>query len=229
MAYIERNKTAVLFLGLPGSGKTTQSSLLAKDHGFLHLTTSRIIRDVFHSVPLGRDPRIDEERQRYDAGKIVDPELVSRWVNNAIERVFHETPGIILDGSPRSLEEAELLFPTLENLFGRTRVFPIHLEVSAETAFERISLRLVCIACEKTYPKTILADSSICTDASCGSMLAQKPLDRPEVFRERLRIFENETREAIDFFEKKHLLRQINGERESDQIFRDIIRTMQDN
>lgn len=217
-------KKAILFLGLPGSGKTTQSVRLADALGFLHLTTSRIIRDKFKSIPPGEDSRIDEERKRYDEGKIVDPETVSLWVNEAIRRAYPQADGIILDGSPRSREEAEAIVPTFSELYGEENINIIYLEVIPETAFERSSRRLICVSCEKSYPQGTESRSQRCEEESCKGVLTRKLLDKPEIFQERLRLFKETTQEAIDFFNEKNMLLSVDGELEPDKVFRKILR-----
>lgn len=219
----ETNRKVILFLGLPGSGKTTQSVRLADAFDFLHLTTSRIIRDKFKTIPLGVDKKIDEERIKYDEGKILDPELVASWVNEAVRHFYGMTNGIILDGSPRSQKEAERLMPTLLGLYGEEHIRAIYLNVASETAFERSSLRLVCVSCEKSYPQNLAAASQKCEDESCQGMLTRKLLDKPEIFEERVRLFNKTTQGAIDFFGSRNSLLEIDGGGTVADVFRGIV------
>ncbi len=219
----ENDKKVILFLGLPGAGKTTQAVRLADAFDFLHLTTSRIIRDKFKTTPRGADARIDEERKRYDAGKIVDPELVAPWVVETVRRMYSVTNGIILDGSPRSLEEAERLMPTLLGLYGEQNIKALHLEVTSRTAFERSSLRLICVACEKSYSQELDIENQRCEDESCEGILTRKSLDKPEIFDERVRLFDETTKKAIDYFKSKDLLSEINGEEDPVSVFRNTV------
>ena len=220
---IGNEKKIILFLGLPGSGKTTQSVRLGDAFDFLHLTTSRIIRDKFRNIPLGIDPKIDGERRKYDEGKILDPELVALWVNEAMKHFYPITNGIILDGSPRSQEEAERLMPTLLGLYGEENIRAIHLKVTPETAFLRSSARLICVSCEKSYPQNLEISNQRCGDNSCQGVLTRKLLDKPEIFEERVRLFDKTTRPAINFFASKNLLCEVNGEGEVAEVFRNII------
>lgn len=219
-------KKAILFLGLPGAGKTTQAIRISENFNFLHLTTSKIIRDKFHITPFGKDPTIDEERVRYDAGKIVNPAFVATWVAEAIEANFSHAEGIILDGSPRSREEAERLMPTLTRLFGPENIFATHLVVSSETARNRIAERFICVQCERTYSREVYLEAQVCAEVSCGGVLAQKPLDKPEIFEERLRVFQEQTQGAIDFFNSRSMLQSIDGELHPDYVYDTISRTL---
>lgn len=220
-------KKAILFLGLPGAGKTTQAIRISENFNFLHLTTSKIIRGKFHITPFGKDPKIDEERVRYDAGKIVNPTFVAKWVSEAIEAYYPHTQGMILDGSPRSREEAKSLMPTLLELFGPGNIFAIHLVVNPETARDRISSRFICMTCEKAYSRETYGAAQTCEDAACKGSLVQKHLDKPEIFEERLRVFEKQTQGAIDFFVNSGVLFPIDGEANSDNVYTEISKLMQ--
>ncbi len=219
----EQQKKVILFLGLPGAGKTTQSVRLADAFDFLHLTTSRIIRDKFKGIPLGVDTSIDGERKRYDEGKILNPELVASWVNEAVRHFYPVTDGIILDGSPRSKKEAERLMPTLLGLYGEEHIRAVHLRVSAETAFARSSLRLICVGCEKSYPQRLDITNQRCEDELCQGVLTRKLLDKPEIFEERVRLFRKTTEPALRFFKLRNFLLDIDGEEDPVSVFRSTV------
>ena len=173
MAALE-NKKAVLFLGLPGSGKTTQAVRLSDSENLLHLTTSRIIRDKFRNTPIGEDQKIDIEREPYNAGHITNPELVAEWVKEAISQGVEKWDGVILDGSPRTKDELDRLIPFLEELFGEENLFPIHLVVEPEIASARIAARFICVSCEKAYTRENYIAEPVCQDLTCEGELVQK-------------------------------------------------------
>jgi adenylate kinase len=185
-------KALVLF-GPPGSGKGTQSKLLVAHFGIPQISTGDMLRDH-----IARGDAIGKAIEaRMKAGLLVPDELV-----NELVRVRLSEPdcanGFILDGYPRTRQQAEVLMTLLAEL--RREEVVIHLVVDYNVIIERISGRRVCPKCGTLYNSSSRPPKvpGIC-DLD-GQKLVVREDDREEVVRERLEAYEQQTRPLIDFF-----------------------------
>lgn len=208
----------VILLGPPGSGKGTQADLLAEKFGLFHFGTSKIIQEKFKSD--SEDPEINKAKKLYESGQLATPKLVTRWVKEAIEKLPLEK-GIVFDGSPRTLGEAEVIFPFLEERYSRERIRVVNIKLSPQESVWRNTRRKICSHCRQPVPYTKETKNlEICPE--CGGKLVTRELDKPEIIKERLKVFKKETKPVIDFFRKKRILRQINGEQSIEDVSKDI-------
>ncbi len=185
-------KALVLF-GPPGSGKGTQSKLLVARFGIPQISTGDMLRDH-----IARGDAIGKAIEaRMKAGSLVPDELV-----NELVRVRLSEPdcanGFILDGYPRTRQQAEVLMALLKEL-ERDEVV-IHLVVDYNIIIARISGRRVCPKCGTLYNSSSRPSRvpGIC-DLD-GESLVVREDDREPVVRERLEAYEKQTRPLIDFF-----------------------------
>ncbi|HEY3834944.1 MAG TPA: adenylate kinase [Bryobacteraceae bacterium] len=184
---------AVVLFGPPGSGKGTQSKFLVAHFGIPQISTGDMLRDH-----IARGDAIGKAIQaRMKAGSLVPDELV-----NELVRVRVAEPdcanGFILDGYPRTRQQAEELMGLLREL--RRDEVVIHLVVDYNVIIARISGRRVCPKCGTLYNSTSRPPKlpGIC-DLD-GEKLVVREDDREEVVRERLEAYDNQTRPLIEFF-----------------------------
>jgi adenylate kinase len=191
---------ALIVLGPPGAGKGTQSKRLARRCGVPHLSTGDMFRDaVLRDSPLGRIARPIMER-----GDLVPDDLVMKMVE---ERLGREdcAGGFVFDGFPRTLPQAEKLDKILEARgFGRLQV--VDLCVSPDELMKRISGRRMCSVGGEIYniheapPKV----PGICDRD--GGELVQRADDQPEAVKERLVVYERQTKPLTEYYRRHGVL-----------------------
>lgn len=182
----------IIILGPPGSGKGTYSSRLATRLGVPHISTGDIFREEIKSgSELGRS--ISEYVSN---GKLVPDDIVNKVMEKRLSKEDCGG-GFILDGYPRTIKQAEFLD-------GISRIdVVINLNVPDEVIVRRLSSRLVCKNCGAIYNKITLPPKVNGVCDKCGGELYQRDDDKPEIVRERIRIYEKETGPLLEYYRKK--------------------------
>ena len=214
----------LILFGPPGAGKGTQAERLRRDFELPFISTGEMLRaNVKNGTELGK------EAQKYmDAGELVPDELI---VAMAGERLQEEDArdGFILDGFPRTLEQAKALDELLSGL-GRRVTAALLIDVPDEELIRRLSGRRVCVEAGHNYhvefdpPKK----EDVCDQD--GSRLIQRDDDKPEVIRNRLRVYHDQTEPLVEYYDDKGLMRRIDGTRPADEVhdhIRAVISTLQ--
>ena len=202
----------LILFGPPGAGKGTQAERLRRDFELPFISTGEMLRaNVKNGTDLGT------EAQKYmDAGELVPDELI---VAMAGERLQEEDArdGFILDGFPRTLEQAKALDELLSGL-GRRVTAALLIDVPDEELIRRLSGRRVCVEAGHNYhvdfdpPKT----EDVCDQD--GSRLIQRDDDKPEVIRNRLRVYHDQTEPLVEYYDDRGLMRRIDGTRPPDEV-----------
>ncbi len=182
----------LIIMGPQGSGKGTYSSRMAPKLNDI---------PVISMGDLLRAARDDEEfgetiREAQEKGVLVSNEIVIGILKKRLEQEDAQE-GFILDGFPRSLEQAE----ALEEITDIDAT--INLVVSREVSIARLSSRVQCKNCGKIYNKLYLKPQveGICDE--CGGELYQRDDDKPEAIEQRLKVYEEKTQPLIDFYNEK--------------------------
>ena len=197
----------LILFGPPGAGKGTQADRLRTDFGLPFISTGDMLRgNVKDGTELGR------EAQRYmEAGELVPDELIVRM---AAERLGADDAqdGFILDGFPRTVEQAKELDKLLAAR-GRRVTAALLLAVPDEEAVRRISGRRTCVKNGHNYHVELDPPKR---DGVCdqdGSRLVQRDDDKPEVVMNRLRVYHAQTEPLIAYYDERGLMRRIDGTR----------------
>lgn len=206
----------VLLLGAPGAGKGTQAALLAEHLHIPHVASGDLFREALRSdTPLGREAK----------GYIDRGELVPDAVTIAMVRERLTAPdsreGVILDGFPRTVEQARALDGILAEL-GQQVDLVAFIQVRPEELLKRLSGRWTCRDCGGVYHTLYNppARPDICD--SCGGPLYQRPDDRPETQARRIEVYLAQTKPLVEYYQQRSVLVEIDGEQEIDKVQEDL-------
>jgi adenylate kinase len=202
----------LILFGPPGAGKGTQADRLQADFQLPYIATGDILREnVREGTELG-----SKAEQYMNAGDLVPDDLIIAMVT---ERFQDEDArdGFILDGFPRTIEQAEALDRQLSEL-GRRITAVLLLDVPDDEVVRRLSGRRVCVKAGHNYhvefdpPKR----DEVCDQD--GSRLIQREDDKPEVIEHRLATYHEKTKPLIGYYEERGLLKRIDGTRDPTEV-----------
>jgi adenylate kinase len=212
----------IVMIGPQGSGKGTQSSLLAQKLSMPHIALGTLFRaEVQSGTELGA-----EISSHIDRGDIVPSAIANRVIMERLSK-GDASKGVILDGFPRTLEQADSLENILGQL-GRTLSHVIYLNVSDEAALRRLAGRRVCknTSCERNYHLEYNPPAVPETCDRCKGPLVQRKDDNPEAIKHRLSLYHSETMPLIALYKGLGLLREIEGQRTIDEVQTDILKVI---
>ena len=202
----------LVLLGPPGAGKGTLAQVLSKEWQLAHISTGDMLREALRAAtPLGL-----KAKEYMEKGGLVPDEIVIGIVGERLKQKDAQA-GFVLDGFPRTREQAESLDRSLKEL-GMPLDLAVYFKTSLAVVIKRLSGRRICSKCGRTYhmvnfkPKV----QSICDD--CRGELMQRPDDREEVIENRLKAYEKQTAPLIDHYRKKKLLAEVSGDLEVDAL-----------
>ncbi len=211
----------IIMLGAPGAGKGTQSERIGAKYGLPQISTGDIFR-----ANLSAGTELGMKAKTYmDAGELVPDELTCDLV---VDRISKDdcANGYILDGFPRTLAQADLLTKVLAES-GDKVDFAVNGDVPDENIIARMSGRRVCGKCGKPYhivnmpPKV----EGICDN--CGGELIQRKDDLAETVKNRLTVYHDQTQPLIDYYDGKGCLVTVDGTKDIDEVFADIIAALE--
>ncbi len=203
----------VIFLGPPGAGKGTQAQMICEALKIPQISTGDILR---RAMKEGTETGI-KAKSYIDAGKLVPDDVIIDIVK---ERLAMDdcANGYILDGFPRTVPQAEALdtFATIDCV--------IELDVADQVLVDRLSGRRVCVKCGATYHMSLLNGKTKCE--KCGEELIQRNDDKAETVLNRLEVYHAQTAPLIGYYEKKGLLKKIDGAQGMDNTKAAILRAL---
>jgi adenylate kinase len=207
----------LILLGAPGAGKGTQAVNLSKELKLTHVATGDLFRQALEKkTELGMQAKSYMER-----GALVPDEITIKMV---LERLAKPdiTAGVMLDGFPRSIPQAEALDKALSTQKKKID-WVIYINVPEEELLKRLSGRWICRNCQAPYHA---ADSpskvkGICD--KCGGELYQRPDDTVETVKKRLTVFFSQTAPLIDYYKKAGKLLEVDGMGRIDAVGKRII------
>ena len=203
----------IIMLGAPGAGKGTQAKMIAEKYGVPHVSTGDIFRaNIKNGTELGM-----EAKKYMDQGLLVPDELTVRILLDRVAQKDCEN-GYVLDGFPRTIPQAEVLDGALTEL-GDKIDYAIDVNVPDENIVRRMSGRRACLTCGATYHIEHIPprQEGICD--KCGSELVLRDDDKPETVKNRLAVYHEQTQPLIDFYEKKGVLRTVDGTLPMEEVF----------
>lgn len=207
----------ILLMGPPGAGKGTQAEKLTEKYSIPHISTG----DMFRSA-VKNGTELGKEAKRYmDAGQLVPDEVTIGIVRESLSKSENQK-GFILDGFPRTTEQAEALDEILQGLSIALNG-AIDIVVPDDILIKRATGRRICQSCGATYhiiynpPKV----EGICD--KCGGTLYQRDDDKEETVTKRIEVYNKQTRPLIDYYTKQGVYVKIDGTQTIDKVFSDIV------
>ena len=207
----------IILMGLPGAGKGTQASEIVKKFPIPHISTGDMFRKAIKD-----ETNLGKEAKSYmDRGELVPDEVTVGIVK---ERISEDDAkkGFLLDGFPRTIEQAEALNSIMSEL-DREIDAVINIEVPEEELMSRLTGRRICEKCGTTYH---LVFNPPKVDGICdidGGKLYQREDDNPETVSNRLSVNVKQSKPILEYYNEKGVLKNIDGSKDIEEVTNDVI------
>ena len=211
----------VILLGAPGSGKGTQAEVLSQEIGLLHIASGDLFRQAEkEGTDLGLLAKSYMEK-----GLLVPDEITIQMLSERITSP-ESSQGFILDGFPRTLEQAQALDKALA---GEDKAIDkvVYIKVSNQELLRRLSGRWICRQCQTPYHLVSSPPRVAGKCDHCGGKLYQRPDDTRETAEKRLEVYFTQTVPLIDYYQQKGELVEINGEQSIEEVGKELLALLQ--
>ena len=207
----------ILLMGPPGAGKGTQAATIVKEYGVPHISTGDMFRAaVKEGTELGK-----KAKACMDKGELVPDEVT---IGIVAERLKKDdcVKGFILDGFPRTTEQADALTKILTDI-GLKLTAAVNINVPVADLIERAVGRRICKKCGATYHVKFnpTKKDGVCDE--CGGELYSRADDNEETMKSRLSVYEDSTRPLIEYYKKAGLYVEIDGRQSIDKVTADLL------
>jgi adenylate kinase len=207
----------LLLYGAPGSGKGTQANMLRARFGIPHIATGDMLRaEIARESDLGR-----KAQPILAKGGYVPDDIMIGLIRDRLRQPDCAN-GFILDGFPRTVPQAQAL-EVLMGALGRRLDRVLYLRVETSELLRRLSGRLVCPACQRTYPP---ATEKCQTD---GTPVVQREDDKQEAVQPRIEIYLSKTVPVLDHYRVEDLVSEIDGRGTIDDISGQVLAAIDQN
>jgi adenylate kinase len=206
----------IVLLGPPGSGKGTQASALQERRGIPHIASGDLLRThVADDTELGR-----RAKPFMDRGDLVPDDLILDMMAARLAQPDAQN-GYALDGFPRTVAQAHALDQRLQQL-GQRLDAVIYLQVPQPELLRRLSGRRICPTCNAIYHLDTMPPKQDGICDACGSALIQRQDERPDVVRNRLLVYAEQTEPLLDHYRSEGLLHGVDGIIGVDRVLTEI-------
>jgi len=211
----------IIFLGPPGAGKGTQAKVLVEKYGIPQISTGDMLREhVAKGTELGL-----KAKEYMEKGQLVPDEIILSMVKERLSQDDAQK-GFILDGFPRTVAQAEALDKLLEEM-GKKIEYVLALIVPDEELVTRLTGRRTCKNCGMMYhikfkPPKVEGKCDV-----CGGELYQRPDDNEETVRNRLKVYHEQTAPLIEYYRKKGVLFEVDGNKSIEEITQQLINILE--
>ena len=207
----------IVLLGPPGAGKGTQAKSMSDMLNIVHISSGDLLRDHQHrGTDLG-----NTARSYMQNGSLVPDDLIIDMIKERI-RLPDAKGGYVLDGFPRTVEQAGALENALKNQ-DEAIDWVANIRVSEEELVLRLGGRWICKQCQKPYHEINAAphQEGVCDE--CGGELYQREDDVPEAVSRRIKVFAEQTAPLIQYYSRKGNLVEVNGEGSIEEVRESLI------
>jgi adenylate kinase len=210
----------LIILGPQASGKGTQAQLLAKKMNLFLLEMGDACRELAaQKTPLGQ-----EVANFINQGKLVPDGVIIKILRDFLNEK-NLKKGVLFDGFPRKLEQAKILENELKKWQSRIdRV--IFLKVSLKESLRRLSGRRVCPRCDRNYNLRTMPPKKAGICDQCGAPLIVRADETEKAIKQRLALYQQETLPVIEYYRRKGILLEVDGERAIELIHEDILKKL---
>ena len=218
-------KKELIFLGPPACGKGTQTSKLADFFGFPHIDTGSLLRaEIKNNTENGRIAK-----GFIDKGQLVPVDLVANIIKDRLSKEDC-VRGYILDGYPRSVEQADKLTHMNEEIDGDKKVEfkAIYFDIDTDILVERIVNRRSCPKCGEIFNLAFKAPKKEGICDKCQTELTQRKDDTREVAQSRFDTYNKETAPLVEYYKNKGVLRTIDANGTIDEVWERILKAVND-
>lgn len=212
----------VILFGAPGVGKGTQAAILAEKTGLVHITTGELFREAIRQeTELGKQAKV-----YYDRGQLVPDHLTIAML---LERLSQGdcAGGCILDGFPRTLEQATTLDEALAQEGGAIDKV-VYIQAPQNELLSRLSGRWSCRQCGSVYHERFQPPRQAGRCDQCGGELYQREDDKPETARRRLEVYAQQTAPLIDYYRARGKLAEIDGDKSVEEVAGSLLAVVED-
>ncbi len=211
-------KRNLIFLGAPGAGKGTFASILTDEIDITHISTGEIFRnEIKNETELGKTAK-----KFVESGGLVPDDIVAKMVSKRLAEPDCNK-GFILDGFPRTINQAKLLAEALK-IIKKSIDAVIYFEAGDELLIQRLTARLTCRKCSENFNKVFGPPKKEGICDKCGGELYQRADDSLETATNRLSLYKEQTEPLAAYYEKEGLLLTINSERDKKIVFPELVK-----
>lgn len=211
-----------VLMGRSGCGKGTQAKLLMEKYKNLYYISTG---DLFRNLAKADTDVGAKIRKITEAGGLPFDDLATTLWMHEISYNVKEDQGIIADGMPRRLSEAENFDRFMDFLERSKNVFYLLIDISRQEAYDRLTKRRICKKCGKLIP-WIGEFKKLEKCDECGGELFSRPDDNPQAIDNRLNYYEDKVVQVLDYYKKDNRLITINGDQPIDDVFNDILKAI---
>lgn len=217
-------KKELIFLGPPACGKGTQTNKLAKYFGFPHIDTGSLLRKEISSGSQNGQTA----KQYIDKGLLVPVWLVGEIIKNRLMQDDCKD-GFILDGFPRSLEQAKILEDIKKEIDGDNEVDfrATYFEIDEDVLLSRIVNRRSCPVCGEIYNLKYHPPKDGVNCDKCNVELTQRKDDNEEIAKARFDTYYKETEPLVEYYKNKNELSSINAEGSIDEVWKRLLKVVE--
>ena len=207
----------IIFLGAPGVGKGTQAAIVARERGLVRIASGDLFRQA-----LEQGTELGTQAKSYMEKGILVPDTIT--IQMVLERISAPDceHGVILDGFPRNLQQAEALDKALqEQAKGIDK--GVYIKVPEEELLRRLSGRWICRSCQTPYHIINSPPKVRGRCDRCGGELYQRPDDTAETVKQRLQVYFAQTAPLIDYYTQGGKILEVDGAGSVDEVSRGMI------